>query len=168
MTHRVVAPSGSVYCGDVRRCIWVWFSVETLSFWFFISRRNIVISSLLCSKNKHQPGTRSVRLGPVRFGSVRRALWMLPFHNVGLFSKPNRFGSAWFGSVRPAVWMSPKCCTWQRRRRRFKCHSTPPVLHIVHIGMTYCCDMYNVRVALCVGKVAQRFGPTLICLTEVW
>ena len=47
------------------------------------------------------------------------------------------------------------------------CHSAPPVLHIGRIAMTYCCDMYNVYVALCVGKVAQRFGPTLICVTEV-
>ena len=47
------------------------------------------------------------------------------------------------------------------------CHSTPPVLRIVRIAMAFCCDMYNVCVALCVGKVAQRFGPTLICLTEV-
>jgi len=51
--------------------------------------------------------TRSVRLGPVRFGSVRRTVWMLPFHNVGLFSRPNRFGSVRLGSARPAVWISP-------------------------------------------------------------
>ena len=112
-THRAVPPSGSVYyCEDVRPCVWVWFSFEPLSFWLLISRRSIVISSLLCI---------AVFVG-FAHGSVAVA---------GL------------------------------------CHSTPPVLHIVHIAMTYCCDMYNVRVALCVGKVARRFGPTLICLTEV-
>jgi hypothetical protein len=26
-------------------------------------------------------------------------MWMLPFHNVGLFSKPNRFGSVRLGSA---------------------------------------------------------------------
>jgi len=39
-----------------------------------------------------------VRFGSVQFGSVQRYPWMLPFHNVGLFSKPNRLGR--FGSVR--------------------------------------------------------------------
>ena len=47
------------------------------------------------------------------------------------------------------------------------CHSTPPVLHVLPVAMAYCCDMYNVRIALFVGKVAQRFGPTLVCLTPV-
>jgi hypothetical protein len=46
-------------------------------------------------------------------------------------------------------------------------HNTPPVLHIVRIAITYCCDMCTVCVALCIGKVAQGFGPTLICLTKV-
>jgi hypothetical protein len=45
----------------------------------------------LASKNKHGPVN---PLGQARSGSVRRAVWMLPFHNVGLFSNPNRFGSA--------------------------------------------------------------------------
>ena len=113
MTDRVVAPSGSVYfCGDARRCVWVWFSVEPMYFRFLISRRGTVIRSVL-------------------YNGV--------FVTIAL------------GSVAVAV----------------LCHSMPPVLHIVCIAVTYCCDMYNVCVALCVGKVAQRFGPTLICLTEV-
>jgi len=55
------------------------------------------IGRRLASKNRHQPGN---TLGPIRFGSVRRAVWMLPFHDVGLFSKPNGFGSVRLGSVR--------------------------------------------------------------------
>jgi len=56
--------------------------------------------------------TRSVRLCPVRFGSVGRAVWMFPFHNVGLFSKPNRFGSVRLGLqcewvLRLLVWQIP-------------------------------------------------------------
>ena len=60
--------------------------------------------------NKHQPVNTLVqaRSGSVRFGSVRRAVSMLPFHNIGLFSTPNRFGSVLFGSARLAVWMTPK------------------------------------------------------------
>ena len=52
------------------------------------------IGRRLASENKHQPRN---TLGQARSGSVRRAVWMLPFHNVGLFSKPNRFGSARLG-----------------------------------------------------------------------
>jgi hypothetical protein len=47
------------------------------------------------------------------------------------------------------------------------CHITPPVLHVLPVAMVYCCDMYNVRIALFVGKVAERFGPTLVCLNQV-
>jgi hypothetical protein len=47
----------------------------------------------------NEPGN---TLGQARSGSVRRAVWMLPFHTLGLFSKLNQFGSA-----RLAVWMRP-------------------------------------------------------------
>jgi hypothetical protein len=57
------------------------------------------IARRLASKSSRPVSTHGqARLGSVRFGSVRRAAWRLPFHNVGLFSKPNRFGSAGLGS----------------------------------------------------------------------
>jgi hypothetical protein len=41
------------------------------------------------------------------------------------------------------------------------CHNIPRL-----IAMAYCCDMYNVCVALFVGRVSQPFGPMLVCLTQ--
>ena len=71
------------------------------------------IGRRLASKNKLQPGN---TLCQARSGSVRRAVWMLPFHNVGLFSKPNRFGSARLGSSRLG-WQ----CKWGLRLLYYSC-----------------------------------------------
>ena len=48
------------------------------------------------------------RFSSAAFGSVQPQLWMLPFHNVGLFCKPNRLGSILFSMADLAVWMMPK------------------------------------------------------------
>jgi len=98
-----------LYCNLSFHLCLGWKTIKTRKVLIFLKKgvAALYFMKALCLTNISQ-WTRLIRLGPVRFDSVRNAVWTLPFHNVGLFPKPNRFGSILFGSARAAVWMRPK------------------------------------------------------------